>query len=116
MLAIIFPIKNILYNRLMPKHTADGPNYSWKPSPDIASRKVGDEIVLLNVKTSEYYSVNPTAALVWGLISRNMNLEEIILSVASEFDTDAGKVKKDVMELIKKLEAEKIITRSAKCP
>lgn len=87
-------------------------NACWKPSPDIASRKVANELVLLNVKTSDYYSMNPTAVVVWELICRNTRFPEIIKALAGDFNTDAAKVKKDVLELIKTLESQKIISRS----
>jgi hypothetical protein len=88
-------------------------NVCWKPSPDIASRKVANEIVLLNVKTSDYYSMNPTAVRVWELICGNARSGEIIKALAEEFDADAVKVRKDVLELIKTLESQKIISRFA---
>ncbi len=94
----------------MAKNTG-APDHSWKTSPDIASRKVASEVVLLNVKTSEYYSMNPTAVLIWELISRGRGLEDIVAEVAAEFDADEARVRKDALELIKKLEAEKLITR-----
>ncbi|MCM2266889.1 MAG: PqqD family protein [Elusimicrobiales bacterium] len=90
--------------------TTSGP--CWKPSPDIASRKVADELVLLNVKTSEYYSLNPTALFVWELISRNTPLDGILKAFAEEFDADAARIKKDVLELIKTLESQKVICKS----
>jgi hypothetical protein len=86
-------------------------NACWKPSADIASRKVADEVVLLNVRTSDYYSMNPTAVLVWELLSKKSKFEDIVNSVAVKFNADGGKVKKDVLELIKKLELEKLIIR-----
>jgi hypothetical protein len=95
----------------MAKNTGTPPS-SWKASPDIASRKVANEVVLLNVKTSEYYSMNPTAVLIWELISKNKGLEEIVKAVSAEFDADEARVKKDVLELIKKLESEKLILRA----
>jgi hypothetical protein len=85
---------------------------SWKASPDIASRKVANEVVLLNVKTSEYYSMNPTAVLIWELISKSKGLEEIVKAVAADFDADEARIRKDVLELIKKLESEKLILRA----
>ena len=87
-------------------------NACWKLSPGIASRKVADEVVLLNLKTSDYYSMNPTAVIVWELICKNKKLGEIVKTMAAQFNADAGRVKKDVLELIKKLESEKIVTRS----
>jgi hypothetical protein len=83
----------------------------WKPSPDIASRKVANEIVLLNVKTSEYYSMNPTAVRVWELIGKNKKFDEIVAAIAEEFESDGTKVGKDVLELVNRLESEKIVTR-----
>lgn len=96
----------------MAKNTDDIFSACWKPSPDIASRKVANEIVLLNVKTSDYYSMNPTAVFVWELICKNTPLSEIIKTLAAEFGADAAKVRKDVVELVKTLESQKIISRS----
>jgi hypothetical protein len=96
----------------MGKNTDDISNACWKPSPDIASRKVADEVVLLNVKTSDYYSMNPTGVMVWELVCKNKKLDEIVAAVADQFDADEGRVKKDVLELLKKLETEKIVART----
>ena len=96
----------------MGKHNDDISTVCWKPSPDIASRKVADEVVLLNVKTSDYYSMNPTGVMVWELVCKNKKLDEIVAAVAAEFDADEGRVKKDVLELLKKLESEKIVART----
>ncbi len=97
----------------MAKHSVDINNACWKPSPDLASRKVADEIVLLNIKTSDYYSMNPTAVFIWELICRDKNFGEIVKAVAGEFGAEAGRIKKDVLELVKILESQKIISRSA---
>ncbi|OGS13003.1 MAG: hypothetical protein A2234_08235 [Elusimicrobia bacterium RIFOXYA2_FULL_58_8] len=86
-------------------------NARWSPSPDIASRKVANEIVLLNVKTSDYYSVNPTASLVWDLVRKDKGLQEILAAMEAEFDADPEKIKKDVLRLLKALESENIILR-----
>jgi hypothetical protein len=96
----------------MAKNSDDMNNACWKPSADIVSRKVADEIVLLNTKTSDYYSMNPTAVFVWELVCRNKTLGEIVRALAAEFGAEAGKVRKDVLELLKNLESQKIISRS----
>ncbi|MDO9306641.1 MAG: PqqD family protein [Mesorhizobium sp.] len=79
---------------------------------NVLSRKVADEVVLLNVKTSDYYSMNPTGVMVWELVCKNKKLDEIVAAVAAQFDADEGRVKKDVLELLKKLESEKIVARA----
>jgi hypothetical protein len=89
------------------------PSSGWKPSPDIASRKVAEEMVLLNVKTSEYYSLNPTAALVWEAISAGRKFGEIVEAVAERFEVGQAAVEKDVAGLIRGLEADKIVSRTA---
>ena len=97
----------------MPKNSDISSGARWKTSPDIASRKVAEELVLLNVKTSEYYSMNPTAVLIWDLLSRNMTFGEIVSAVTEKFETGEGRAVKDAAELLGKLEAEKMITRTA---
>ncbi|HOX22029.1 MAG TPA: PqqD family protein [Elusimicrobiales bacterium] len=80
-----------------------------KISPDISWRQVGDEVVLLNTRTSSYYSLNPTGVRIWNLLAKGMPLEQIPAELASDYGITDAVAKKDVAELIKSLKDEKII-------
>lgn len=81
----------------------------FRISPEIAWRKVGDEAVLLNVRTSVYYSLNNVGSRIWELISAGRSSEDVILEVVRDFDAEEAVVRKDFSELIKPLLEENIL-------
>jgi len=93
------------------KHT-HGKTGGIKISPDISWRQVGDEAVLLNTCTSEYYSLNPSGVMIWGLLSKGVCAADIVSKLSAEFGISEAAAKKDMDELLKTLKKEKIILSS----
>jgi DNA-binding NarL/FixJ family response regulator len=77
---------------------------------NVAWRKVDDEVVILDLETSVYYSLNETASRIWELIGKGLSEEAIADDVADEYGQNVKSVKKDVSTLIKKMKKEKLIT------
>lgn len=76
----------------------------------VAWRKVEDEVVILNLETSVYYSLNETGSLVWELIGKGLSAEKIAEEVADVYKQSLKTVKKDVDDIIKKIRKEDLIT------
>jgi hypothetical protein len=76
----------------------------------VAWRKVDDEVVILDLETSVYYSLNETASDIWELIGKGLSEDDIAEEIAGRYDQKAASVKKDVTALVKKLKKEKLIT------
>lgn len=38
---------------------------SYQPNPDVVAQRVQDEVVLVNLRTNEIYTLNRTAARAW---------------------------------------------------
>lgn len=55
---------------------------------------------LLDLTTSQYYKINPTAALVWEWISGGATLNSLIENMLEEFDVEEGVVRADVEAII----------------
>ena len=53
--------------------TADMP----LPNPDVVSRRLGDDTVLVHLKTNRIFALNPTGARFWELLLEGMNRGEI---------------------------------------
>jgi ABC-type Fe3+-hydroxamate transport system substrate-binding protein len=75
----------------------------------VAWRKVDDEVVILDLETSVYFSLNETASDIWELIGKGLSEEDIAEEVADRYGQKAASVKKDVAALVKKLKKEKLI-------
>lgn len=81
-----------------------------KPSPDIAARMMADEMVVMAVKNSRVFSLNPTAARIWTAADGATPLREIVArAVVSEFEVDADTAYRDALELVKELAQEGIL-------
>lgn len=75
----------------------------------VAWRKVDDQIVLLNLDTSAYYSLNGTASQIWVLIGKGFSEEAIADEISDSYQRNLKHVRKDVSALIKKMKKEHLI-------
>ena len=89
---------------------AHGKSGGFKVSPEISWRQVGDEAVLLNTRTSAYYSLNPAGVKIWEQLSKGANPADMAQALVEEYGITEAVAKKDVAELLKMLKDEKIIT------
>jgi hypothetical protein len=71
-------------------------NAAPKPHPDVVWRRVGDETVVVNLKTNRIYSLNRTGARLWELISAGHDAEAAAATLLTEFDVDEGELRKEI--------------------
>lgn len=57
--------------------------------PEIAARKLGDEMIVMSMKDSTLFTLNPVATAIWLAADGSMPLAEIVKTkICSEFDVD----------------------------
>ena len=62
-----------------------------------------DEVVVLDVQQSAYFSVNPTGAALWPLLEKGATRDALIEAVLAEFDVDHGTAEQDVDRFLEDL-------------
>jgi len=85
-------------------------------SPDIVTRKTGNEYVLVPVANNiadmnSVYTLNETGAFVWDLIDGNRNIEEIITALTEEYNINRQSASEDVISLINNMSNYLIINK-----
>ncbi len=75
----------------------------WITTPEAAESRVGDEIVILHLKTGTYFGLDPVGALVWRGLKSRLMLRDICAAVANQFDEELGRVEDDVRALLSQL-------------
>ncbi len=85
---------------------------AYRFAPDIAWRRIGDESVVLNLKSSAYYSLNETAAVLWETLGEGRTPLQAVERLCAEFDEDADAVSRDVEAAVAELLSERLIQRS----
>lgn len=82
-------------------------------SEAVTWRKTGEEAVILNLETSEYYSLNDTGTLIWELLNSGKNSAKIAETLAAEYGIPAGQAAADTAAFLKHLAKLKILRREA---
>jgi hypothetical protein len=79
------------------------------PDPDVVSRRLGDEIVLVHLKTNRIFSLSATGARFWELLSNGRSRSEIEAELLREYDVSPQQVSTEVDWLVRTLEAERLL-------
>ena len=79
------------------------------PSPDVASRRLGDEVVLVHLKTNRIFSLSPTGARFWELLSDGRTRPEIEAELLDEYDVSREEVSAEIDSLVRMLRTEDLV-------
>ena len=79
------------------------------PSPDVVSRRVGDEVVLVHLKTNRIFALSPTGARFWELLSDGRTRPEIEEQLLKEYDVSRRDVSAEIESLVETLKGEGIV-------
>lgn len=85
----------------------------FRSSPDALATRVGDEIVLVDLKTDKIYSLNRTAARIWELMCADCDRAEVERRMLEEFDVARGELAEAIDELVKSMTQDGLLARSA---
>ena len=85
-------------------------NLRYKVVTDTVSRRMGNEVVLINLKTDKIFSLNRTAARFWELLSAGHSLSEIENLILQEYDVDRAQLAAEIEDLITSLREQNFIT------
>jgi hypothetical protein len=72
-------------------------------SPDVIFQAVGDEAVLLNMKTTLYLGLNPVGARMWTTLTGANSIQSAFESLLAEFDVPEERLRHDLEEFLEKL-------------
>ena len=78
-------------------------------SPGAIARRVGDELVILNVGSGTYFGLDHVGARIWQLLEEGLAADDIANKVATETGAPLDRVSADVQTFIDSLKAEAIL-------
>ena len=74
-----------------------------KISEYILLREVGEEAVLLNLNTQQYYSLNPSGMRMLQVLNTSASMEQALSSLSEEYAVDPVLLRNDLRELLELL-------------
>ena len=72
----------------------------FRSSPDAVATRVGDEVVVVDLKTDKIYSLNRTAARIWELVCADCDRVEVERRMLEEFDVTPSQLAEAIDELV----------------
>jgi hypothetical protein len=58
-------------------------------NPAVTSQRIGDDAVLIDLRTNEIYEMNRTASRMWQLLGDGLGIDEIERQLEAEFEIEA---------------------------
>lgn len=75
-------------------------NSEVQRDPEQEFSKIDDEVVMLSLKTGEYYALNSVASRIWELIEERKTVNEITDQLEGEFEVDHETCIADTLECL----------------
>jgi hypothetical protein len=78
-------------------------------APDVLFRLVGDEGVLVNLRTELYFGLNPVGTRMWNVLSSANSIQAAYDTLLEEYEVEPAQLRADLEELIEQLLRQKLI-------
>jgi hypothetical protein len=72
-------------------------------APDVLFRIVGEEAVLLNLKTELYLGLDPVGTRMWNVLVEASSIQAAYDALVLEYDVEPSRLREDLEELLGKL-------------
>ena len=82
----------------------------FRSAPDTVAERLGDELVLIHMKTDRMFLLKGTGARVWELLSTGYEVAGIQQRMSKEFEATEAQLATDIHDLIASLRAEQLIS------
>ncbi|MEM1115078.1 MAG: PqqD family protein [Bacteroidota bacterium] len=79
-------------------------------SQNLAVADLGDEAVLLDPNTGNYFGLNEVAARILELAASETTVDRIVKALLDEYDVDRARLEADVAVFVKDLEAKGLLS------
>jgi Coenzyme PQQ synthesis protein D (PqqD) len=84
--------------------TFDAPDSrTFTPSSDVLVREIGDEAVLLDLRTERYLGLDGVGRVIWAELSRGGSAEVAVQCVLALYDIDEATARRDVQAFVSAL-------------
>jgi len=79
-------------------------------SPNIIAQEIGNEKVILDLKSDRYFGLDPTATRIWELLQQGENPQGILHIMTTEYDAAPEILESDLAGHLQALEKAGLIT------
>ncbi len=81
----------------------------YKVNHEVIHETIDDEVIIVNLGSGIYYSLDKTGAVIWNYIERNVSIGEMINNINCNYNCTIEELKNTLSELLTALKDEKLI-------
>lgn len=81
----------------------------FRPSADVVAQRLGDELVLVQLKTDQIFVLNRTGACLWELVCDGHEWGEVERRMLAQFDVTQAQFAGEAESLLATLERERLL-------
>ncbi len=85
----------------------------YRPSPDVMSALHGDKIVLLDMRSEQYYTLDDVGAKIWTLMPDAPSAAQIAAGLAQVYEAPAEQIRQDVDAFLQGLLRDRLVEETA---
>lgn len=72
---------------------------------ELATRRVGDDVMVLDLRTSQYFAVGGAGTVILQLLQdRDLSLDDLVTELTARFDVDADRARADAEQFLGRLD------------
>ncbi|HZU80606.1 MAG TPA: PqqD family protein [Acidimicrobiales bacterium] len=76
---------------------------------DVVWRQVDGSIVVLDLRTSQYFSLNPSATVLWQLLQDDTDVDTLVDALVEREDVDRERATSDVGAFVEQLRSLRLV-------
>ena len=69
-------------------------------APGVLFNQVDDDLVMMDIKSGNYFGINPVGAEIWNKMEEPITVQEIINQLLAEYDIDEETCRKETLTFI----------------
>jgi hypothetical protein len=78
-------------------------------SDDVIARDIGGELVLMDVASGNYFSLEGAGPAMWRELADHGSIDRAVERLGREFEADAGQIRRDLEHLVEQLRAKGLV-------
>lgn len=78
-------------------------------SADISTRTIGDETIVLNLRSSKYFTITGVGTRVFELLGEDTSLDTLVASIVEEYEVDPVVARRDIEAFLDRLRDAQIL-------
>jgi hypothetical protein len=91
-----------------------GSSLRYRRAADVVSRNIGEETVLLDLRSGRYFGLNASGSAIWeGLGTAGASFDQVFERVSAQYDVGRDVLEADLRTILAFLESEGLVLREA---